>query len=120
MANFQFPRARREQTVCKNLRTLVSVFVSLFFISISASAQAVSLERNHSEEQLFEALNRERTAHDLPALRWDNTLFKAARQHALRMVNLNMLEHQLPNEPNLEARLAEAGARFGVIAENIA
>jgi hypothetical protein len=36
------------------------------------------------------------------------------------MLNLNMLEHQLPNESNLEARLADAGARFSVIAENIA
>ncbi len=36
------------------------------------------------------------------------------------MANLNMLEHQLPNESNLEARLAEAGARFSSIAENIA
>jgi len=36
------------------------------------------------------------------------------------MANLNRLEHQLPSESNLEGRLAEAGARFGVIAENIA
>jgi hypothetical protein len=36
------------------------------------------------------------------------------------MLNLNMLEHQLPSELNLEGRLAEAGARFSVIAENIA
>src|SRR5438477_9468461 len=36
------------------------------------------------------------------------------------MLNLNWLEHRLPSEPNLEDRLAEAGARFGAIAENIA
>src|SRR2546430_15546204 len=36
------------------------------------------------------------------------------------MANLNMLEHQLPSESDLEGRLAEAGARFSVIAENIA
>jgi len=36
------------------------------------------------------------------------------------MANLNRLEHQLPSESNLEGRLAEAGARFGAIAENIA
>lgn len=36
------------------------------------------------------------------------------------MVNLNMVEHQLPNEPNLEERLTAAGARFSFIAENIA
>ncbi|HTF26532.1 MAG TPA: CAP domain-containing protein [Candidatus Limnocylindria bacterium] len=89
----------------------------LFFFSTLAHAQ---LRRNDSERQLFEALNRERTAQGLSALHWDNALFKAARQHALRMANLNRLEHQLPSESNLEGRLGEAGARFGAIAENIA
>ena len=89
----------------------------LFFFSTSAHAQ---LQRNDSERQLFEALNRERTAQGLSALQWDNALFKAARHHALLMLNLNRLEHQLPSESNLEGRLAEAGARFGAIAENIA
>jgi hypothetical protein len=36
------------------------------------------------------------------------------------MLNLNMLEHRLPSEPSLEDRLADAGARFTAIAENIA
>jgi cysteine-rich secretory family protein len=88
-----------------------------FFFSACANAQ---LQRNDSELQLFDALNRERAAHGLSALQWDDTLFKAARQHALRMADLNILEHQLPSESNLEGRLAEAGARFSVIAENIA
>jgi uncharacterized protein YkwD len=87
------------------------------FCSTVASAQ---LQRNDSERQLFEAVNRERTAEGLSALQWDENLFKAARKHALLMLDLNQLEHQLPNEPGLEARLAEAGARFAAIAENIA
>lgn len=92
----------------------------LFFVSFPAAAQSPPLQRNDSERQLFEALNRERIAKGLSALQWDETLFKAARQHALRMANLNMLEHQLPSEPKLEERLTEAGARFSVIGENIA
>jgi hypothetical protein len=94
---------------------LAAAFV--FFFSARTNAQ---LPRNDSELQLFDALNRERAAHGLSALQWDDTLFKAARQHALRMADLNILEHQLPNEPNLEGRLTEAGARFSAIAENIA
>src|SRR5207245_9310192 len=86
---------------------------------ISASAN-VQLQRNDSERQLFEALNRERAAQGLSALQWDDVLFKAARRHALRMANLNMLSHQLPNDANLEGRLDADGARFSVIAENIA
>ena len=77
-------------------------------------------QRNESERELFELLNQERSANNLPELKWDDALFKAARQHALLMLNLNMLEHQLPNEPALDERLTNAGARFTYIAENIA
>ena len=99
----------------RDSKFLLAVF--LFFFSTRAHAQ---LQRNDSERQLFEALNRERTAQGLSALQWDNALFRAARQHALRMANLNRLEHQLPGEPDLTARLTEVGARFSAIAENIA
>src|SRR5258708_13774343 len=100
----------------RNFRFLLA---AAFFFCFSACAYA-QLQRNDSERQLFEALTRERTAQGLPALQWDNALFKAARRHALLMLDLNRLEHQLPGESGLEGRLAEAGARFSVIAENIA
>jgi uncharacterized protein YkwD len=92
----------------------------LFFFSTRASAQSQPLPMNDSERQLFESLNHERVSQSLALLQWDEALFKAARQHALRMSNLNVLEHQLPSEPDLTDRLTEAGARFSVIAENIA
>ena len=95
------------------------LLAAAFFCFFAPRASA-ELQRNDSERQLFESLNRERTSQGLSALQWDNALFKAARKHALLMLNLNMLEHQLPNEPSLEARLVEAGARFSIIAENIA
>jgi uncharacterized protein YkwD len=107
---FHFPAATR------NFNSLLAAAFFCFLSSI-VSAQ---LQRNDSERQLFESLNRERAAQGLSALQWDNALFKAARHHALLMLNLNQLEHQLPNEPGLEVRAAEAGARFSVIAENIA
>jgi hypothetical protein len=99
----------------RNFKFLLATF--LFFPCMGANAQ---LQPNESERQLFEALNRERVTQGLPALQWDNALFKAARHHALLMLNLNRLEHQLPSESSLERRLSEAGARFGTIAENIA
>jgi hypothetical protein len=101
----------------RNSKFLLAASLLFFFFSSRANAQ---LQQNGSERQLFEALNRERAAQGLSALQWDVALFKAARLHALRMANLNMLEHQLPSESNLETRLAEAGARFSIIAENIA
>jgi Cysteine-rich secretory protein family len=94
--------------------------VSWFLVPASRSAQTQPLERNESERQLLDLLNHERTANHLPALKWDDALFKAARKHALLMLDLNTPEHQLPGEPGLEERLTYVGARFTYIAENIA
>jgi hypothetical protein len=94
--------------------------VGVLFFLFAAAAQSQSLSRNDSERELFDLLNHERAAENLSALKWDEALFKAARQHALLMLNLNSLEHQLSSEPALEERLAAAGARFSFIAENIA
>lgn len=94
--------------------------VFLFFVGVSAGAQSQTLQRNDSERELFELLNHERSSQGLPALRWDGALFKAARKHALLMLNLDSMEHQLPGEPALEERLTAAGARFTYAAENIA
>ena len=104
------------------VKILVACFAAalLFFASSSRSAQTQTLPRNDSERQLFELLNHERVSNHLPELKWDDALFKAARQHALLMLDLNILEHQLPGEPGLEERIAAAGARFTYIAENIA
>lgn len=94
--------------------------VLIFFVAASASAQSQIPPRNESERELFELLNHERASHNVPELKWDDALFKAARKHALLMLDLNILEHQLPGEPGLEERIAAAGARFTYIAENIA
>jgi uncharacterized protein YkwD len=89
------------------------------------------------EGQLFSSLNRERVSLGLPVLQWDDALASAARQHAVRMAQLDQMSHQLPGEPNLLAwarreggtflvtpnllaRASEAGAHFSVIAENVA
>ena len=97
---------------------LLAAATLVFFVAASASAQMPP--RNESERELFELLNHERVAHNLPELKWDDALFKAARKHALLMLDLNILEHQLPGEPGLEERITASGARFTFIAENIA
>jgi uncharacterized protein YkwD len=95
-----------------------AIFLSSF--SPYAGAQSQLLPRNDTERELFDLLNHERATQNLSALKWDDALFKAARQHALLMLNLNSLEHQLPGEPALEERLTAAGAHFAYIAENVA
>jgi uncharacterized protein YkwD len=72
------------------------------------------------EKFLFEAVNRERTRQGRNALKWDADLAAAARVHAKRMAEHNSLSHQFHGEPDLNARLHEAGARFSRIAENVA
>ena len=92
-------------SVKKIVASLASV--SLFFVPASRSAQT---QPNDAERELFDLLNHERTANHLPELMRDDALFRAARKHALLMLDLNTFEHQLTN----------AGARFTYIAENIA
>jgi hypothetical protein len=72
------------------------------------------------EQVLFQSANRARAAQGIPALKWNDALASAARQHALRMARQNKLSHQLPGEPDLTARVAQVGARFTSIAENVA
>jgi|SRR5580704_186137 uncharacterized protein YkwD len=69
---------------------------------------------------LLDAANRERSTAGLPPLKWDDALATAARQHVQVMVSQNLLLHQCLDEPVLDQRAAKAGARFSMIAENIA
>ena len=96
----------------------LAAVILLFFPAFDAPSQ--TLQRNADERELFELLNHERSAQNLPELQWDDALFKAARQHALLMLKLKAIEHQLPGEPTVEERLAAAGAHFSYIAENVA
>ena len=71
------------------------------------------------EKLLFDSVNRERTAKDLPPLKWDEGLARAARKHAQLMAEQDLLEHQVPGEANLATRAREDGVRFSHITENI-
>ena len=72
------------------------------------------------EKLLLDATNRERAAAGLQALRWNDALAAAARQHAQLMAGENVLSHQLPGEPPLDQRAAQAGAKYAMVAENVA
>jgi Cysteine-rich secretory protein family len=102
----------------RNFRFLLASGILVFLFTDAASAFAQKLSAD--EQILFDSANRERAAQSLPALHWDEALAKAARKHANRMAFYNLVQHQLSGEPDLQARLTEAGARFGAIAENIA
>jgi uncharacterized protein YkwD len=94
-------------------------FTSLALLASAHTAHAQG-EVLTAERALFEAVNKERTAQGIPPLQWDEALAAAARLHAQRMAQQNQLSHQLPGEPAVQDRATLAGARFSLIAENIA
>ena len=73
-----------------------------------------------AEQYLFAQANAERVQRGLRPLRWDNALYKAAQAHAHEMAARQSISHQYPGEPELSDRGHAAGARFSVIAENVA
>jgi uncharacterized protein YkwD len=96
---------------------LATLIVGEIFSSTSAVAQP---KAETAEQQLFQAINRQRAANGLPPLKWDEALATAARQHAEVMAAQKSISHTLPGEPSLPNRVTRAGARFSWLAENVA
>lgn len=65
------------------------------------------------------AINSDRAAAKLPALKWSNQLAASAHQHDLAMKAANNLAHQLPNEAALGDREHQQGVQWWWAAENI-
>ena len=108
-------------TLLRCLAILAAVLLAaLLLTSTSFAAASASPQNGSPESMLLGAANHSRAAVGLPALQWDAALAAAARQHALQMVQQNILSHQFPGELPLQERARQAGARFSLIAENVA
>lgn len=92
-----------------------AVLLAAQLLSGLAYAQAASA----AERSLYQSINRERRAAGLPALRWDDALASAARQHAGVMASQNSVSHLLPGESSLPGRVTRAGAHFSSLSENV-
>jgi uncharacterized protein YkwD len=101
------------RTPARNLISVAALAVTLL------ASWAFAQNAGPSERALFDAVNRERRAVGLPALRWDEALASAARQHASMMASQQSVQHTLPGEPSLPGRATHAGAHFSWISENI-
>jgi uncharacterized protein YkwD len=99
---------------------LLALVVTSTSHASGSDARSSSPQAGAPESQLFEAANRDRASAGLRALQWDMSLAAAARQHAQRMAQANALSHQFPGEPPVQQRATQAGARFSMIAENVA
>jgi hypothetical protein len=73
-----------------------------------------------AEQYLFDKANEERAQRGISSLHWDNTLYRAANNHAREMAERESISHQYPGEAELATRGQQAGARFSVISENVA
>jgi uncharacterized protein YkwD len=94
---------------------------SLLATCLALSPLGVAQNKAASPERdLFNATNRERLAHGLPALQWNDALAVAARKHAGEMAHKDALSHQFPGEPSLPSRVKQAGAHFVWLSENVA
>lgn len=106
-----------------NLRLLaisMPLLATALLPSALPAATAARPQPNTPEAVLFNAANRDRATAGLPEFHWDANLAEAARLHAERMAQRNTLSHQFPGEAPLQDRAREAGARFSMIAENVA
>jgi uncharacterized protein YkwD len=92
----------------------VFVLAAQMMVGISSAQTTTSAERT-----LFQMVNRERHAAGLPALRWDDTLASAARQHAGVMAAQRSVAHVFPGEASLPGRATQAGAHFSWLSENV-
>jgi uncharacterized protein YkwD len=96
-------------------------FLPVICLALLTAGVAQKQSRTASpERQLFDATNRERLAHGLPALQWNDALAVAARKHAGEMAHKEALSHQFPGEPSLPSRVKQAGAHFVWLSENVA
>jgi uncharacterized protein YkwD len=111
----------RRFTILAALALLILLVTPKFCAAASTSAaDSARLQIGNDEKILLDGANRERAAHGLQPLQWDAALANAAHGHAERMAQRNELSHQFPGEPPMQDRAREAGARFSVIAENVA
>lgn len=71
-------------------------------------------------EQLMALANRSRAEAGVSALKWDEGLAAAARDHTLRMAAEGPIAHRYGGEDDLSTRAGKAGAKFDLIEENVA
>ncbi len=122
-------------TLCRVALSFPALFLAAFcfpFLILSARSQErpqnrpplatlpLSSKPSTEEKLLLDDANREREAAGIQPLKWDVALAAAARQHAQIMASQNLLLHQCLDEPPVDQRAAQAGAKFSMIAENIA
>jgi len=93
-----------------------ALWTAVLVLGAAAAASAQSPD----EQRLVDLTNEARAQGGLKPVVWDVQLAAAARGHALLMARQEAISHRYPGEADLATRAGEAGAKFSMIAENIA
>jgi uncharacterized protein YkwD len=72
---------------------------------IARPANDAPADPAEAERAIFELVNRERTKLGRPALRWDETLAKVARDHSAEMRRVNVVTDRIPHGLSIRQRV---------------
>lgn len=86
----------------------------------SENAQICTEEFSGDECTVFEMVNQERAQEGMPALRFDVTLARAARDHATDMIQRKYFSHESPDGGKFSERAKASGYEGFPRGENIA
>jgi uncharacterized protein YkwD len=107
-----------------SVRSWIAFFSTTVLFTASAPltyTQDQGLPNLHAEaQQIFALANQARATAGVGKLEWDAALAEAALAHCRRMAQEGPIAHRYGGEPDVATRAANAGARFGVIEENVA
>jgi len=104
-------------------RDLSIVAFSILLASVGADDKAPPMPKkggpSEIEQKVIDQTNAERKKAELPALKPNATLMKAARSHSENMAKQDMLAHELDGK-GPDARLDDLGYKHLAVAENCA
>lgn len=86
----------------------------------AAQPAAADLTPEQFAQGVFDATNATRQAYGLPPLSPDSRLARASLSHAQAMAATGIMDHQVPGEPSLEARVRATGYDIIALRENLA
>jgi uncharacterized protein YkwD len=93
--------------------------LAILILPAQWAAADEKLQLTKEEQEVVDLTNKERKAADLPPLKVNEKLVKAARAHSANMAKQEKLDHTLDDKGPAE-RLKDIGYAFNLWAENVA
>jgi|GEM_PF-790765 len=94
-------------------------FWILALIQLSLTLTAAEFSVSSDEQKILEFTNKEREKEGAPALKMNEKLFQAARDHSRNMARQQILSHGLDGKQAWD-RVSKTGYKYTAVAENVA